>query len=170
MNHFMRVVSLMFFAVLFLGACSAQRGNTGPSLAAWKGAVKGQWTLNSINQENFPSGASVKNIFDEAPMECFIGSQWNLTASGKGSITFTESGTLCSPGVVREIFWSLNKDEITNYVGLQFKKILPGDKARDVTTGYHLDLESAGEGRMTVRMPLDVGGANPGYLVFNFAR
>jgi hypothetical protein len=170
MNRFMKVVGVLLFTVLFLGACSTQRGSTGPSLSAWKGAVKGQWTLNSIQQENFPTGASVKSIFDEAPVNCFIGSQWNLTASGKGYITFTETGSLCSPGAVREIFWSLNKDELTNYVGLQFKKILPGDKARDVTTGYHLDLESAGEGRMIMRMPLDVGGNNPGYLVFNFSR
>lgn len=170
MNRFIKIFSLMAFVALFLGACSSQRGNTGTSLSEWKGAVKGQWVLNSIQEENFPRGASVKNIFDEAPKDCFVGSHWNLIASGKGSITFTESGSLCAPGAVREIFWSVVKDDMNNIVGFQFKKILPGDKAKNVTVGYRLDLESAGNGRMTMRMPLDVGNNEAGYLVFNFSK
>ncbi len=170
MNRFVKVFNLMILTLLFLGSCSVQRGNTGPTLSSWKSAVKGQWTLNSIQKESLPNGASVKSIFDEAPIECFIGSKWNLTASGKGFITFSESGNLCSPGAVREIFWSLTKDEMSDATGFQFKKILPGDKAKNVTVGYHLDLRSAGEGRMTMRMPLEVGSSNSGYLIFNFSR
>lgn len=170
MNRFIKIFSLLAFVTLFLGACSSQSGNTSTSLSAWKGAVKGQWVLNSIQEENFPRGASVKNVFDEAPKECFIGSNWNLTGSGTGSITFTETGSLCAPGAVREIFWSVAKDEMNNLVGFQFKKILPGDKAKDVTTGYRLDLESAGNGTMVMRMPLDVGNNEAGYLVFNFSK
>lgn len=170
MNRFIKVFSLMIFTLLILDSCTAQRGNSGPSLSSWKSAVKGQWTLNSIQEENFPERVSVKNIFDEAPMECFIDSKWNLIASGKGFITFSEAGNLCSPGAVREIFWSLTKDEVSGGTGFQFKKILPGDKAKDVTVGYHLDLRSVGEGRMTMRMPLEVGSTTSGYLIFNFSR
>lgn len=169
MNRFIKVFSLVAFVTLFLGACSAQRGNTSTSAGAWKSAVKGQWILTSIQEENFPRGASVKTIFDEAPKDCFIGSQWNLIPSGKGAITFTETGTLCAPGSVRQIFWSIIKDEMNQTVGFQFKKILPGDKAKDVTVGYRLELESAGDGRMTMRMPVDVGNSEGGYLIFNFS-
>ena len=170
MNRFIKIFSLLAFVTLFLGSCASQSGNSSTSLAAWKGAVKGQWVLNSIEEENFPRGASVKNVFDEAPKDCFIGSNWNLTGSGKGAITFTSSGSLCAPGAVRDIFWSVAKDEMNNLVGFQFKKILPGDKAKDVSTGYRLELESAGNGTMIMRMPLDVGNSEAGYLVFNFSR
>lgn len=170
MTRFIKVLSLIVFSTLLLGSCTAQRGSTGSSLSSWRSAVKGQWTLNSIRKENFPTGASVKSIFDEAPIDCFIGSYWNLTGSGKGYVTFTESGGSCSPGAVREIFWSVVRDEGTNDVGFQFKKILPGDKAKNVTVGYHLDLESVGEGRMTMRMPLEVGNPLSGYLIFDFSK
>lgn len=170
MTRFIKIFSLIIFSTLFLGACSTQRGNTGSSLSSWRNAVKGQWTLNSIQKENFPTGASVKSIFDEAPMDCFIDSHWNLTGSGKGYITFTKSGNLCAPGTVREIFWSVVKDEATNNVGFQFKKILPGDKAKNVTTGYHLELQSAGDGKMIMRMPLEVGSPTSGYLVLDFSK
>lgn len=169
MNRFLKLFSIVTVLAIFLGGCSAQKG-TGTSVGAWKGAVKGVWTLSSIQEENFPSGASVKTIFDEAPSDCFIASQWTLYGSGKGTITFVETGSACMPGSVREIHWSVVKDEFSQIAGFQFKKILPGDRAKDVTVGYRLELESAGEGRMTMRMPLDVGNNQIGYLIFKFVQ
>lgn len=170
MNRFIKTFSLLALVALFMGSCTAQKGANTTSLAAWKNAVKGQWTLQSVTEENFPKGASVKNIFDDAPIACFINSQWNLTGSGKGSISFTEAGSYCAPGAIRDIFWSLTRSEMGDLVNFQFKKILPGDKAKDVTVGYQLNLESAGEGRMTMAMPLDVGNNEAGFLVFHFTR
>ena len=169
MIRFIKVFSLVLFSAMFLSACSAQRGSTDSPLSAWRAAVKGQWTLNTVEKENFPTSASVKSIFDEAPIECFIGSNWDLTGSGKGYITFSESGSMCAPGSVREIFWSVVKEEATGSVRFQFKKILPGDRAKDVTTGYQLDLQSVGNGNMVMRMPLEMGNPTAGYLIFNFS-
>jgi len=170
MNRTIKIVCLVGFAMLFLYGCSAQRGSTSPSASSWRNGVKGQWTLNSISKLDFPSGASVKSIFDEAPIECFIGSTWNLTGSGKGTITFSSDGSLCAPGAVRDIYWSINKEENSDGAQFQFKKIMPGDRAKDVTVGYRLDLVNANESGMTMRMPLDVGGTNPGYLIFDFSK
>lgn len=150
--------------------CSAQRGASSPSASSWKNGVKGVWTLTSIEKDNFPNGASVKNIFDEAPMECFQNSEWNLTASGKGTITFSEAGTSCAPGAVRELFWSIFKEKDLHDAYFQFKKIMPGDKAKDVTAGYRLELVSAMDGTMVMRMPIDAGGASTSYLIFNFSQ
>src|SRR5690606_8782201 len=108
MNRITKIICMMGFVALFLYACSAQRSNTSPSAASWRSGVKGQWTLNAIEKENFPTNTKVKSIFDEAPIDCFHGSTWNLTGSGKGTITFSNDGDLCAPGAVREIFWSIN--------------------------------------------------------------
>lgn len=170
MNRFIKIFCALSLVLVLTNACSVQRGNDGPSLSAWKNAVKGEWTLNSIERENFPDGVSVKTLFDEAPLDCFLDSKWNLTGSGKGSIAFTREGSSCSPGIIRDIFWSLAMEEGTSTAGFQFKRILPGDRAKDVTTGYHLDLRYAGEGRMTMRMPLELGSTNSGFLIFNFSR
>lgn len=170
MKRFVQFFCLVGISALFLTACSAQRGTSSPTAASWKNGVKGVWSLRSIDKENFPQSASVKSIFDEAPMECFIGSEWNLTGSGKGTITFSQEGTSCAPGAVREIFWSIFKDDNINGAHFQFKKIMPGDKARDVTAGYRLELVSAMDGTMVMRMPIDAGGTTTSYLVFTFVQ
>src|SRR3546814_10310103 len=67
--------------------------------------------MYSIDKENVPTAYSVKTIFEEAPAECFVGSVWNLPNNGKGSITFDAEGTLCAPGAVRNIVWSIYRSE-----------------------------------------------------------
>ncbi|HUH19320.1 hypothetical protein [Albibacterium sp.] len=155
--------------IALLGACTARQVNNSPTASSWRNGVKGQWTLNSVEKENFPTGASVKTIFDEAAVDCFIGSTWNLTGSGKGSITFSQSGSSCSPGAVRDIFWSINQDPGTTSFQFQFKKIMPGDRAKDVTAGYSLDLVSANNNGLVLSMPLNVNGETS-YLVFHFSK
>ncbi|WP_257668454.1 hypothetical protein [Parapedobacter tibetensis] len=157
---------------LVLVSCSSQQGAVegSPSAAAWRSGVKGQWILHSVDKENFPSAYSVKTVFEEAPAECFVGSVWNLPNNGKGSITFDAEGTLCAPGAVRNIVWSVyNPGKDNGEPQFQFKKIYPGDKASNVTAGYRLDLSYADAEQMVLRMPLNLDG-NSGYLVFNFER
>ncbi|SEL61921.1 hypothetical protein [Parapedobacter koreensis] len=172
----MKRLSFLFTAVLygsfFLISCSSQQGTTGgsPSASAWRGGVKGQWVLHSVDKENFSAAFSVKTIFEEAPAECFIGSIWNLPNNGKGSITFDAEGKLCAPGAVRNIVWSIyNPGKEGGEPQFQFKKIYPGDKPSNVTAGYRLDLTYADEQQLTLRMPVDLEGKT-GYLIFNFER
>lgn len=169
MKQTIKLFCVMSIVALFLGACTAQQANNTPSAASWRSGVKGQWTLNSVEKQDFPKGASVKTIFDEAPVDCFIGSTWNLIPSGKGSIVFNAAGTSCLSGAVRNIFWSINQDPGSSSSQFMFKKIMPGDKAKDVTVGYSLNLVSANANGMALSMPLDLGGST-GYLVFHFSR
>jgi len=153
-------------------SCSSQQGAVegAPSAAAWRSGVKGQWVLQSIDKENFPTAYSVKSVFEEAPAECFIGSVWNLPNNGKGTITFDAEGKLCAPGAVRNIVWSIyNPGKTGGQPQFQFKKIYPGDKPSNVTAGYRLDLSYADADQLVLRMPLDLEGKT-GYLVFNFER
>ncbi|WP_134088414.1 hypothetical protein [Olivibacter sp. XZL3] len=168
-SKFLVLVPLVFFIV----GCSSSKqatSSSAPSAGQWKRGVRGQWVLNSIEKKNFPSGASVKRIFDEAPIDCFIGSAWNLIANGKGSITFSADGELCAPGATREIFWSIYEPENGGEAQFQFKKLYPGEKAKNVTEGYRLDLAYADEGTLTLQMPVNTGGNSDSFLEFKFTK
>lgn len=172
----MKRLSFLVFAIfaasiVFIACSSQQRAVEGsPSASAWRNGVKGQWVLQSIDKENFPSEYSVKTIFEEAPAECFVGSVWTLPNNGKGSIRFEAEGKLCAPGAVRNIVWSVyNPGKGNGEPQFQFKKIYPGDKPSNVTAGYRLDLSYADGQVLTLRMPLDLDGTT-GHLVFNFER
>lgn len=86
MNRFVLSLATVF-ATVTLFSCGAQKQGTstgnpssntsaasGPSASDWKSAVKGTWTLNTIDRENLPSSFTIKSVFEEAPAECFVGS------------------------------------------------------------------------------------------------
>lgn len=172
-----QIISLLslFAVILVLGSCGAQRkgggGETGPSASQWRAGVKGKWVLTAVDREDIPASYTVKNIFDEAPVDCFIGSVWDLpTGNYRGSITFNSDGTLCANGAVRTIVWSIfNPGRGVGEPQFQFKKLYAGDKASNVTSGYRLDLSYADANQLVMRLPvqLDQGWGN---LVLNFTR
>lgn len=181
-KHILSFLSLVV-AVVLVSACGAQRkdggysnvpatSNEGPTASQWRNGVKGTWVLNSVTREDIPQTYTIKNIFDEAPVECFIGSVWHLpTGNYRGSITFNASGTLCATGAVRTIIWSIyNPGKGMGQPEFQFKKLYAGDKAANVTTGYRLGLSYADAQTLTMRMAVDLDNGSRGYLIFNFTR
>lgn len=176
------IVSLLI-AVLLVSSCGAQKkGSTnssssisntesGPSASEWKAGVKGRWELKSVERQDIPQSYTVKNIFDEAPVDCFIGSVWDLPGGNqRGSITFNTSGTLCANGAVRTIVWSIFNPGAGAQPEFQFKKIYAGDKASNVTFGYRLNLSYADSDKLVMRMPVDLNDNTKGYLVFTFSK
>jgi len=181
-----RIISFLSLltALLVLGSCGAPRkgatggsesGTTtsaqGPSASQWRAGVKGTWILNSVTRENIPSSYTVKNMFDEAPVDCFIGSKWDFPGGNqRGSITFTAEGNLCASGTVRTIVWSIfNPGKTGGQPSFQFKKIYAGDKAANVTSGYRLDLSYADENALEMRLPVPLNEGS-GFLVLKFSR
>ena len=174
----------LFTVIALLSSCGAQRkdgsystGSTstastsGPSASQWRNGVKGTWVLNSVTRQDIPQSYTIKNIFDEAPVDCFIGSTWNLpTGNYRGSITFNAAGTLCANGAVRTIVWSIFNPKEGGEPEFQFKKIYAGDKASNVTTGYRLGLSYADGQTLTMKMPVDLENGARGYLIFNFSK
>ncbi len=176
----------LFALVLLLASCGAQKksgsgststqtsasvGNEGPSAGQWRSGLKGKWVLNSVDREDIPAAYTIKNIFDEAPVDCFLGSVWTLPGGNyRGSITFNTSGTLCADGAVRTIIWSIydNKNEGAE-PEFQFKKIYAGETPKNVTTGYRLDLSFTDGQSLVMRMPIPLDDGT-GNLVFNFTR
>lgn len=183
-KHILSLMSL-FTVIALLSSCGAQRKDagsgagsssssvsaSGPSAAQWRNGVKGTWVLNSVSRQDIPQSYTIKNIFDEAPVDCFIGSVWNLpTGNYKGSISFNASGTLCADGAVRTIIWSIFNPKDGGEPEFQFKKMYAGDKATNVTTGYRLGLSFADGQKLTMKMPVDLDNGSRGYLIFNFSR
>lgn len=182
-KHIFSIVSILT-VVLLLTSCGAQKKGTsgatssssstmsasGPTASQWKAGVKGKWVLKSVVRENIPDSYTIKNIFDEAPVDCFIGSIWNLPGGNqRGSISFNSSGTLCADGAVRTIVWSVyNPGNMGGEPEFQFKKIYAGDKASNVTSGYRLGLSYADEGKLVMKMPVSLNDGSTGYLVFTF--
>jgi len=159
---------ILALGFLFSGCSASKPGSSSPSAGQWRSNVKGQWVLDGVEKKNFLPGTNVKTIFDEAPMECFVGSTWNLMANGKGSITFSADGELCAPGATREIFWSIYKPDGGD-AQFQFKKLYPGEKAKDITEGYRLDLAYADGQTLTLQMPVNAGAKNA-YIEFKFLK
>ncbi|MEJ5054945.1 hypothetical protein [Sphingobacterium sp. MYb382] len=184
-KHSLSLVTMLLAVILF-AACGAQKRpttgggssantgaavNEGPTASQWKNGLKGKWVLKSVEREDIPASYTIKNILDEAPVECFIGSVWNLPGGNqKGSITFNTSGTLCANGAVRNILWSVfDGKSIGEHPQFQFKKIYAGEKAQNVISGYRLDLSFSDGQSLVMRMPIPLDNGT-GNLVFNFSK
>jgi len=182
MRKYIFSIASMFALVLLITSCGAQKkgtsyGNTsavaaGPTASQWQAGVKGVWILNSVTRQDIPQTDVIKNIFDEAPVDCFIGSVWNLPGGNqRGSITFNTSGTLCADGAVRTILWSIyNPGKMGGEPEFQFKKLYAGEKASNVTSGYRLGLSYADQTKLVLKMPIPLSNGSTGYLIFNFTK
>ena len=138
MKNFSLAALFMAIIAVFASSCSPKQGVTQDIN---KSSVKGNWVLTDIKYEGIPDNAKV-TVFDEANAICFIGSQWILPdnyAAGSYAISSTENG--CSP-VTQNIAWSLTKQGGVTMFG--FKKLYSGDKAKNVTEGYRLEVTGAG--------------------------
>ncbi|MFD1769389.1 hypothetical protein [Sphingobacterium suaedae] len=183
-KHILSVCTL-FALVMLLASCGAQKksgmgtnssgstsaGTDGPSASQWRSGLKGKWVLNSVDREDIPAAYTIKNIFDEAPVDCFLGSVWTLPGGNyRGNITFNAAGTLCADGAVRTIVWSVYDSKANDqHPQFQFKKIYSGEKAANVTSGYRLNLSYSDGQSLVMRMPIPLDNGT-GNLVFNFTR
>jgi len=146
------------FAILIFAACSSQR-NAAVSNKVSKGAISGTWTVNDVRLEGFPSGYAVKNAFDLAPYQDFVGSTWTLYGGYGGSIALTN-------GINQEIYWSIINDGMNPT--FQFKKINAGDKAKDVREGYQLEVAEATKTSLILRSPFTLANGGTAYIVYSF--
>lgn len=150
-------LSLAVLAIAFmLQACSTTRALTG----ADKGKVNGKWTLTNVSYEGIIANA-VQDVFNQAPPASFVNSAWVLTNSGNGSYTLAN-------GTSQTIFWSYNDQDKANPL-FQFKKIYQGDKAKNVTEGYILNVAQVDNEAMILKSPVPVGNKT-GYVVYTFRK
>ncbi len=158
-----RTVALLILLVcITLGACTSPSKVTGPEGNAVE--LKGNWIVSDINIEGASKGLKV-SVFDEALYSCFIGSQWTLVQNGNGSYTIPANDN-CS-GVTRKIFWSVQSANGAQY--FQFKKLNEGDKAKQVTEGYKLQIKSLQGNTMVLQSAVAFEGKTV-YINYNFTK
>ena len=151
---------IFVFAAFLLSACAARTTTTTMPQVS-RTDVSGKWMVNNVTMENFPAGSSVGNVFDMAKYQDFQGSTWDLKGGGTGTITLTN-------GMVQPIYWSVNKSAATHT--FQFKKLMDGQRAKDVTTGYSLEFGDVSKGTAIFKTPVSLSAGQTGYINMTFAK
>ncbi len=159
MRKLFLVIALFCTALVVMQSCSPKTTASGTT-AARRGDVNGNWVLNNVSFEGIPEVA-VRSFLGETSYKCFVGSTWVLTNSGNGSYSLPNSAS-CS-AKTQNIFWSMNSSEGT----FQFKKLYEGDKAKNVTEGYRLELSSSTSDMLVLKSPIEYSGRTA-YIVLTF--
>lgn len=161
MKRIFLIVALICSSLIVLQSCSPKTTSSG-AVAAKRGDVSGNWTLTDVTFEGIPD-VSVKTFLGESSYKCFVNSTWSLTNSGNGSYSLPGSDACAAK--TQNIFWSVNSADGT----FQFKKLYEGDKAKNVTEGYILNLVSADANTMVIKSPISFGGRTA-YVVLNYTK
>ena len=156
MKKFINLFTVVI-TVFFLASCSSSKNAT--DLKTSTGNLSGLWTVSNISVD-LPSDFKVSDVFDEAPYQDFMNSQWDLKRNGKGAYTL-------SNGTKRDIYWSVyGKGADAQF---QFKKLY-GEKARNVDQGYRLDITNVSTNSFVARTPIDMGNGKSGYITYTFTK
>lgn len=163
-KQLIRLFTVFGVASLLLSACATQQGT--PTAASMGKDAKGKWTLNNVSYDGLPSTAKVTTVFSNIPPKCLQGSDWNLPSNKYGSYSTTSSADGCTP-VSQNIVWStLNQGGV---VMIQFKELLEGVKAKNISDGYRVELTSVNNTSMVWRAPVTYEGKTA-YIVYSFTR
>jgi hypothetical protein len=161
-NKIMKKIFQLTFTVLALAfivqSCSSTK--SAGSASASRSRFNGTWTISNISYDGILPNA-VQDVFNQAPPASFVNSTWKLTNSGNGVYTLPN-------GTSQTIFWSYNNTDKTNPL-FQFKKIYEGDKAKNVTEGYQLNVVQVDGNSMTLKSPVVIG-SKTAYIVYTFAK
>ncbi len=123
--------------------------------------------VSSVHVEGVNSGTRIKTTaFDDAAVECFNGSQWQLPNNGFGTYTISEAGCLTGE---RRIIWSVRTANGINY--FNFKKMdgVRNSRANEVEEGYSMEITSLSGNAFTARSPVNFEGRTI-YIIYDFVK
>lgn len=147
---------------VILTACSASK--EGRTL---KRSINGSWTLQTINTEGITEKFAAK-VFNEADLNCFIGSTWNLVSNNSsGSYTLVGGQSVCST-LQRNIRWSIYEPKDTPRE-FQFKRLDGKNQPMDDNDGFRLNISKLDGSKMQLTSAITFEG-KPGYIVYNFTK
>ncbi len=144
-------------AAIIISSCASKNTAT-TNYKVSKSTVSNTWTVTNVSLEGFPAGYQIKNAFGMAPYQDFVGSTWKLYGGNSGFITL-------SNGTTQNIYWSLLNNGTTPI--FQFKKVDGGEKAREVTEGYQLNVEAASKDALTISSPFTLPNGSIARIVYN---
>src|SRR3954465_10579178 len=92
---------LVMVIIASLAACSASK-----QARSLKKSINGSWTLQTANTEGITEKFAAK-VFNEADLNCFIGSSWDFVSNnGTGTYNLVGGTSGCST-LKRGIRWSI---------------------------------------------------------------
>jgi hypothetical protein len=143
-------------------ACATSKQNR-----AMKDTINGNWILQTINTE----GTSVKftaKVFNEADLNCFIGSNWSFNANNSlGNYTLITSTPGCN-GIQRSIRWTLI-EAADSTIQFQFKRLDENRKPMDDNNGFRCSLTMADGNTMQLKSVFTLEGKS-GNIIYNFVK
>jgi hypothetical protein len=161
MNRFCSLLLLVLFLGLYTGCSVSKEGRS------MKKTINGEWNLQTINVEGINSKLKAK-VFNEAELECFIGSNWNFVSNnGSGSYALNGSPTGCQ-SITRNIRWTVYepKDAEKEF---QFKRLDDKKNPMDDNNGFRLDVGTLTETTMQLKSAITFEG-KAGNIVYNFVK
>nr|WP_294894640.1 hypothetical protein [uncultured Pedobacter sp.] len=149
--------TLSFCLVAFmLTSCASKKGTTA-NYKVSKSTITGTWTVSDVSLVGFPSGYNVTKAFGMASYKDFIGSTWKLYGGYSGYITLAN-------GTTQNIYWDLLNDGVMPI--FQFKKIDAGEKAKNVTEGYKMNIDAASKSSLTLSSPIELLNGHTAKIVY----
>ncbi|MGI9527053.1 MAG: hypothetical protein ACR2MS_08095 [Weeksellaceae bacterium] len=146
---------LMLMLILALTSCTTTKVERQAA-----NDFRGDWTLNQIVSDEGQSVVITK-LFGDAPLECFEGSTWHLVANNNSG-TYTLSGAGCDTAE-KPIKWYVEEDGNLTY--FWFKQLQESMKAKDVLSGYKMQLVTVDESQahLMQEVPFEGGKMNIHY-------
>jgi len=119
--------------------------NTTKAVINTETQVRGNWTVTDVQLQG-TKGTVAATVFDEAPFECYRGSQWHLIQNNNSG-TYTLNGGGDCPSGTNSIKWTVSDDGASKY--FNFKRV-NNEKAKNVLTGYKMRIQSVSDNNMTL--------------------
>ncbi|RAJ10548.1 lipocalin-like protein [Chitinophaga skermanii] len=164
MKKIFGAIVAMGMAAVILSACSSSQ--KAPTANSQKRAAMGTWVLNNISFEGVPSDLRVTTVLNGIPYKCLQGSVWTLPGNYYGTYTTSVSDQGCQPGTQRIVWGTINQNGV---IMLQFKEIYEGEKPKNVTEGFRVELTSVDGNSMVWRAPFAAGNQTA-YVVYQFSK
>lgn len=155
------ILGLIIGAFFMLSSCNSQKS------AAKKSAngLRGDWKLAQIIGKD-DNTIVITKVFDQAPLNCFEGSTWHFVENNNSGYYTLNPNQKCPSGE-NKISWHMDNDGDNIY--FWFKRIGEGQKAKNVKSGYKMEVIYVDEYQalFTQEVPVSGGGKTTLNYYFN---
>jgi hypothetical protein len=146
----MKKLVLLVFGSILLASCAAKA----------QVGLKGNWQISNVSY----SGSNMFNVksFQIADAKCFEGSTWRFISNNNtGTMSLNKAGC---PAVDGDFKWT-----ITPQQQFTLKFVGEGEKAKNVTAGFYLQVRNQSENQFQLVDQVNIAG-RPTEVVYTFNR